>query len=76
MAFLKRSRSSEDRSKAPGDVLGISRASGEIPHDHVRSGGHPEGIEVGVADRNAIRQKTGATSIDMGAGGEGHAIKR
>jgi hypothetical protein len=67
----------EEPPEQPGDILGISHATGQIPHEHVRPGGHPEGID--VRDPDATRdlpQTPGATSIDMGAGGEGNAIKR
>ncbi len=64
--------------KEQGDVLGISRSPGRIPQATRDHGGHPRGIDVrkqrhGSAD---VHQGPGATSIDMGAGGEGNAIER
>jgi len=63
-----------------GDVIGISDARSAIPRSNVPKGGHPQGIEAGT-DRTApagtrdIPQKAGATSIDIGAGGDGNAIR-
>ncbi len=71
-------RNRDDRvPKRQGDILGISDATGEIPQATDDKGGHPEGIEVG-RDRPGsrdVQRGPGATSIDMGSGGEGHAIK-
>jgi hypothetical protein len=70
------------KSKKPeqeGDVLGISQATGSIPHKNVPKGGHPEGIEIDASQngaRGSMPQRSGATSIDMGAGGEGNDISR
>jgi hypothetical protein len=72
------------KSKKPeqeGDVLGISHATGSIPHTNVPTGGHPQGIEIepnqGRASASgSTPQRSGATGIDMGAGGEGTDVAR
>jgi hypothetical protein len=66
----------EDREpKHEGDVLGISDATpdGTIPRPAKKGSGAVEGIDVrdratGIGD---VPQRSGATGIDMGAGGEG-----
>ena len=67
------------RPEQEGDVIGISHATGAIPHANIIPGGHPRGIEI-ERDRDQglddVPQGSGATSIDMGAGGEGNAVKR
>ena len=70
------------RKQAPeheGDVLGISDAKGSIPRGNIRKGGHPQGIELDSEAEKAkssqhLPQGSGATSIDMGAGGQGNDI--
>jgi len=69
----------EQEPEQEGDVLGISQSTGSIPHDNIRKGGHPEGIELDTLahpDRPSrnLPRGSGATSIDMGAGGEGNDI--
>jgi len=70
------------KSKRPeqeGDVIGISHAKGPIPHGNIIPGGHPRGVEIERARDQGlddVPQGTGATSIDMGAGGEGNAVRR
>ena len=71
-------RKNRDRNRRAGDVLGISDATADIPRATTDRGGHPRGIELDE-DRPGSRdvgQGAGATSIDMGSGGEGNAIKR
>jgi hypothetical protein len=66
-----------EKVKQQGDVLGISNATAPIPRHNVGKGGHPEGIELDKKKRNPLRdvpQRSGATSIDMGAGGEGNDL--
>ena len=69
------------RPEQEGDVLGISHAKGTIPHPPSTGHSNPEGIDVrpepgahtGIED---VEQGSGATSIDMGSGGSGNAIRR
>jgi hypothetical protein len=71
-------RKKKDRHLQQGDVLGISNATADIPRATTDRGGHPRGIELDE-DRPGSRdveQAPGATSIDMGSGGEGNAIRR
>jgi hypothetical protein len=65
----------DQKPEREGDVLGISDtpAEVEIPRATSDTGGHPKGIDVrrrttGTAD---LKQSSGATGIDMGAGGSG-----
>jgi hypothetical protein len=71
-----------DRPEREGDVLGISDADPDvaIPRPEERGSGRPaSGIEVrehstGIGD---VPRRSGATGIDMGAGGEGtHVASR
>jgi len=66
-----------ERDKQEGDVLGISRATADIPRATPDRGGNPAGIELDEERPGSreVRPKRGATSIDMGAGGEGHDVK-
>jgi hypothetical protein len=64
--------------KRKGDVLGISDAPPDvaIPRATDDRGGHPEGIEVRPERKRHwgnedIQPSSGATGIDMGAGGTG-----
>jgi hypothetical protein len=72
-------KTQEQKPEQEGDVLGISHSTGAIPRNNIRKGGHPEGIELDTEahperpSRNLPRG-SGATSIDMGAGGEGNDI--
>lgn len=62
-----------------GDILGISGATRPIPQATKKKGGNPKGIEIGKSDTPGagdVEQSPGATSIDMGAGGEGHKVDR
>ena len=70
-----RKQKEEDREKHEGDVLGISEAKPDatVPRPAKRGSGAVQGIEVrdhatGIGD---VPQRSGATGIDMGAGGEG-----
>jgi hypothetical protein len=70
----------KQKAEQEGDVLGISQSTGSIPTGNIRKGGHPEGIEIDTrskVDRPAknLPHGSGATSIDMGAGGEGNDIE-
>ena len=66
------------RRKHEGDILGISDANPDV---HIPTGpgrGAVEGIDVreratGIDD---VPQRSGATGIDMGAGGEGTDVAR
>lgn len=76
---LQDQRRDQDEPERLGDVLGISDTPGsvEIPRATADRGGHPAGIEVrqhatGTGD---LRQSSGATGIDMGAGGTGTGIE-
>ena len=71
-------KKSANQPEQEGDVLGISHATASIPRNNVGKGGHPEGIEIDThkSGGSDVPQRSGATSIDMGAGGEGNAIKR
>ena len=66
----------KDERKHEGDILGISDANPDV-HIPVKGGSDSvEGIEVrdratGIGD---VPQRSGATGIDMGAGGEGTDI--
>lgn len=73
-----RKQKEEDLEKHEGDVLGISKAKPDatIPRPAKRGSGAVQGIEVrdratGIGD---VPQRSGATGIDMGAGGEGTHI--
>lgn len=75
MKFINKKDNKPSRT---GDVLGISDAPTdvEIPRATDDRGGHPEGIEVrGERPRHwgteDIPPSSGATGIDMGAGGTG-----
>ena len=61
-----------------GDVIGISHAKGSIPQHKTGTGGHPDGIDVRREGHSIqdLNQGPGATSIDMGAAGEGNTVKR
>ena len=68
----------DTKPRQQGDVLGISHATGSIPHDNVPKGGHPAGIELDSTNEKSGRnlpRGSGATGIDMGAGGEGTDIE-
>jgi hypothetical protein len=72
-------RTKEQEPEQEGDVLGISQAKGKIPHDNIGKGGHPEGIELDTESKVAtpsrnLKRGSGATSIDMGGGGEGNDL--
>jgi hypothetical protein len=64
-----------------GDVLGISDtpASTHIPQATTDHGGHPRGIEVRNYRRHTgadeLQQSSGATGVDMGAGGSGTDVE-
>jgi len=68
----------EAQEKHEGDVLGISDAVADLPGPKPRAGTRrPQGIEVEPHPPNEdVEPGKGATSIDMGSGGEGHAIRR
>jgi hypothetical protein len=68
----------DPQEKREGDVLGISDAEGDLPGPKPREGTRrPKGIEVDPHPESQDAEPgKGATSIDMGAGGEGHAIRR
>jgi hypothetical protein len=71
-------RKKRDRQMQEGDILGISNTTADIPRATPDRGGHPRGIELDD-DRPGSRdvgQSPGATSIDMGSGGEGNSVKR
>ena len=62
------------RKKQQGDVLGISDApAGTGLPGVIKDGSHPKGIEVGrpATGLGDVPQRSGATGIDMGGGGEG-----
>jgi hypothetical protein len=64
-----------------GDVIGISHATGKVPPATSDKGGHPRGIDVvpepeAAGMRELEQGSHGATSIDMGAGGNGNGINR
>ena len=68
----------ENEPTRQGDVLGLSDTTASIPQATNRKGGNPRGIEVGESDDDAgdLKQSPGATSIDMGAAGKGHKVRR
>ena len=71
-------RKKKERQMQEGDVLGISNATGDIPRATPDRSGNPRGIELDE-DRPGSRdvgQSSGATSIDIGSGGEGNSVKR
>jgi len=61
-----------------GDVLGISETPPEveIPRATEDRGGNPAGIDVRTPATGSgeLKQSSGATSIDMGAGGTGTTV--
>jgi hypothetical protein len=71
-------RDPDEKPAREGDVLGISDADPdvEIPRATQDRGGNPAGIEVGerATGIGDVRRSSGATGIDMGAGGEGTHI--
>jgi hypothetical protein len=58
-----------------GDVIGITHPTGSIPHEHVQTGGHPQGIELeedqGTPGLRDVPQRSGATGADLGGAGQG-----
>ncbi len=64
--------------KQQGDVLGISNTPAGTGLPGVTNrGSHPKGIEVGTRATGIgdVPQRSGATGIDMGAGGEGTDVE-
>jgi len=63
-----------------GDVIGISHPRAPIPHENIRKGGHPQGIEIeadtGTPGLRDVPQRSGATSSDLGGAGQGNATNR
>ena len=66
-----------DTGKAEGDILGVSRARGDLPGPRPEPGPRgPKGIEIelerpGTGD---VPVRSGHTAIDMGGGGQGHRV--
>lgn len=64
--------------KQQGDILGISNTPAGTGLPGVTNrGSHPQGIEVGTRATGIgdVPQRSGATGIDMGAGGEGTDVE-
>lgn len=80
MDHRKPTRADEPAADTPreGDILGLSDTPDEveIPQAAKDRGGHPAGIEVRGHTRGTghLKQSSGATAIDMGAGGSGNTI--
>lgn len=79
MANKSRDEREAERAKQRGDVIGLGDANpnAKLPGNIRRDGSHPQGIDVreratGIGD---LSQGTGATGIDMGAGGKGTQTK-
>jgi hypothetical protein len=66
------------RKKQQGDILGISNTPAGTGLPGVTNrGSHPQGIEVGTRATGIgdVPQRSGATGIDMGGGGEGTDVE-
>jgi hypothetical protein len=66
------------RKKQQGDILGISNTPAGTGLPGVTNhGSHPRGIEVGsrATGIGDVPQRSGATGIDMGGGGEGTDVE-
>ena len=71
-------RKKKERQMQEGDILGISNTTAEIPRATSDRSGNPRGIELDEERPGSrdVGQSPGATSIDMGSGGEGNGVRR
>ena len=75
----KTTQAADDEPARHGDILGITDADPdvEIPRATEDRSGNPKGIEVRghATGIGHLKQTSGATAIDMGAGGKGSGVK-